>query len=629
MFELCSSFETLQLTMFDTLSVNNVNRMFKGCARLTDLNLSSFKTRNVTNMSALFQDCYALPAVDVTGFLTYSATDMRNMFYNCYALTDVDVTRFQVDKVDYMEYMFAECRSMQVLDLSTWTLKSNVRTANMFLNDYSLTTVFVGEAWNNASIHASYDDNMFLGCTSIKGAGGVGYHTTGTAGTVAGAAFTFNNDRECATIGKYLSAKYLSGTVYWSLDGFGELLFTPIEGTHGNLAPFGRDATGPTGAAITTDIPWRDCVENIRSVKIADSATAIGVSDLESAAGKKNGGSINYMFRNCVNLTTCDLTKFDTGNATSMYGMFENCTSLVSVNISKFSTTNVATFARMFAGSTKLETLNIANFAGPRLESMESMFEGCTKLSTIKFPTAFNTSSTKNMKTVFKNCTSLMSLDLSGFKTEGATHMNGMFENCTALTSVDLRSFDVASALEFSNMFKGCSKLVSANLSTFSATSLQKTDGMFQDCRSLTTVHMPADKAFNGPTLVNIRYMFKNCTSLASIDLNAMDVAGVTGGNGTYYMSEVFDGCTDITSIDISSWNLAASQVQTYRMFYNCRNLVSVYVGSGWKKGSLNGTYSGEMFTGCVNIIGADGSTYRDGAYTYAEVGNNGYLSAK
>jgi surface protein len=42
------------------------------------------------------------------------------------------------------------------------------------------------------------------------------------------------------------------------------------------------------------------------------------------------------MFTKCSNLTSLDVSNFDTSNVTNMYGMFDECDSLISLDLSNF-----------------------------------------------------------------------------------------------------------------------------------------------------------------------------------------------------------------------------------------------------------------------------------------------------
>ena len=72
--------------------------------------------------------------------------------------------------------------------------------------------------------------------------------------------------------------------------------------------------------------------------------------------------SINYLFRNCSNLISVDLSQFDISNITSMSNAFYSCTSLTNLDLSNWYTSNVTTMTNMFRNCTSLQTLDIRNF---------------------------------------------------------------------------------------------------------------------------------------------------------------------------------------------------------------------------------------------------------------------------
>ena len=63
------------------------------------------------------------------------------------------------------------------------------------------------------------------------------------------------------------------------------------------------------------------------------------------------------------------------------------------------------------------------------------------------------------MYSMFTNCSSLTSLDLSSFDTSNVTNIGMMFYNCLSLTSLDLSNFDTSNVTTMSSMFISCSKL--------------------------------------------------------------------------------------------------------------------------------------------------------------------------
>ena len=123
---------------------------------------------------------------------------------------------------------------------------------------------------------------------------------------------------------------------------------------------------------------------------------------------------MSNMFGYCSNLTTLDVSNFDTSNfdtskVTSMDSMFNDCYRLTTLNLSNLDTSNVENMGSMFQDCTKLTTLNLSNFDTSKVTSMASMFNGCYRLT---------------------------SLNLSNFDTSNVEIISNMFYACFELTTV-------------------------------------------------------------------------------------------------------------------------------------------------------------------------------------------------
>ena len=76
---------------------------------------------------------------------------------------------------------------------------------------------------------------------------------------------------------------------------------------------------------------------------------------------KKHLININYIFFECKQLLSIDLSNFNTNNVTNMEYMFYNCSSLTSLNLSNFNTINVTNMGGMFSGLNKEKCKLISN----------------------------------------------------------------------------------------------------------------------------------------------------------------------------------------------------------------------------------------------------------------------------
>lgn len=132
--------------------------------------------------------------------------------------------------------------------------------------------------------------------------------------------------------------------------------------------------------------------------------------------------SLAFMFYECENLVSVDLTKLDTSKTTNMAYMFEYCSSIKELDLSGFNTSGVTNMNSMFAGCTSLKTLDIKGF---------------------------NTSNVRYMYQMFVGCSSLKSLDVSQFTTSKVSNMYGMFYGCTSLEELDLSNFNLKYVTDF------------------------------------------------------------------------------------------------------------------------------------------------------------------------------------
>lgn len=98
--------------------------------------------------------------------------------------------------------------------------------------------------------------------------------------------------------------------------------------------------------------------------------------------------------------------------------MFAGCKELTSVNLSSFNTKKVISFKNMFYNDISLLNIDLSNF---------------------------DTSNTNSIQYMFYKCQSLTSLDLSNFDTSHVGSFSGMFAYCSNLTYIDISNFSTQS----------------------------------------------------------------------------------------------------------------------------------------------------------------------------------------
>ena len=143
-----------------------MSEMFFQCSSLTNLDLSKFDTSEVTDMSYMFSDCNSLTSIDVSTFNTRKVTDMSYMFggyYDVMQLNNIiglNNPNFDTSEVENMENMFRNT-SFQQLDLSNFNTNKVTNMKFMFYGCQQLSTITVGEGWNESNADVT---DMFTDC---------------------------------------------------------------------------------------------------------------------------------------------------------------------------------------------------------------------------------------------------------------------------------------------------------------------------------------------------------------------------------------------------------------------------------------------------------------------------------
>ena len=194
------------------------------------------------------------------------------------------------------------------------------------------------------------------------------------------------------------------------------------------------------------------------------------------------------------------------------------------------------------------------------------LFQKFVNLKTIDFGNCFVTSSVTRMSGMFDGCSSLISLDLSGFDTSSVTGMYAMFFGCSNLISLDLTGFDTSCVTTMASMFSGCSSLTALDLASFDTSSVTTMESMFYECKSLVSLNLTN---FDTSSVTRMDFMFEKCNSLTSLDLSSFDTSNVT------YMNWMFSWCSSLTSLNLSRFD-ASAVAGMYGMFYGCDNLPNI-----------------------------------------------------
>lgn len=359
---------------------------------------------------------------------------------------------------------------------------------------------------------------------------------------------------------------------------------------------------------------------------------------------------VQRMFRGCSKLSEVNFSNVPQ-NITNTSSAFEGCSSLERVTTSSVDDDAITTLPLviandMFNGCSSLTEINLPLNVDERLTDCERMFSGCEKITNVDFLS--NNVRPVNVKGMFRNCKSLISLDdnIIGFN-KVRDDISETFYGCIALTgditinegksiksavrafsytenlnSVTFVDNDLSNLISATEMFKKSNVNVT-NLNQIVKSGLNNlimADSMFEDYKNLTTFItdgcadiVAMNRMFAGnenlTTVVfnntcddveELEETFLNCTSLQTLTLSVPNVVklinpfgGVTSLTDAEYLFSNHNSLLTVSG-DYSSFTTA------FGMFENCYSLQTVQM----KVTNLETANS--MFQNCSSLTSVD-----------------------
>lgn len=276
-------------------------------------------------------------------------------------------------------------------------------------------------------------------------------------------------------------------------------------------------------------------------------------------------------------------------------------------------TSAVENMGSMFSNCTSLETLDLSSFNTEKVTNMSEMFVGSTNLRTINLPKGFIGSNVTDLNGMFRGCASLTELDLSGSNAEKVKDMCKMFYGCVALSNLNLSGFKTGSVTDMRYLFSSCQSLESLDLSGFNTENVTSMESMFSQCSSLRSLDL---SSFNTSKVIGMNLMFYMCTNLESIDLSSFDTENLQ------QMDHMFYSCRKLEMLDLSSF-ATPNMTSMLSAFNNCKNLKTIYVTSAFTTDKV--TEGRSAFAGCVNLPNYNPDKT---GVEMAHTGAGGYLTA-
>ena len=636
MFWSCSNLTSVNgISDFDTHNVQTFDSMFGDCSKLTSLDLSLWNTGKAMDMTRVFSGCSELASLNISGWVANNVTSFYEMFLNCSKLKEIDVSSFETENAIYLTNMFRGCSSLEKLDLSLFKIAPD--SSGMLAGLDSLKELKLGPSFELVSTNfsSSYVNWTADGVTTYTIAELVTYFDADPAnragtyyalftatlkpGDGSGSDVTVNVPASGYVLPSFAPAGFTAPA--------GKILYQwRLEST--NTVYDMRDtvvlpADGETLTALYTtggtydDVEWRllNSEEDLlignpgaeQTFTYRDSRNDASwpwlsyyyyIKTVQFWNTVHGNGNHDFMFYDCKNLLSADLSNFKTENVQSMSCMFDDDKKLNTLNLTGVNTSNVTNMDYMFGGCEALTStaLDLSGIDTSNVTDIHGMFSGCSGLTSLDL-SGFDTSKVTDMDFLLLGCSNLSSLTLGTWETSQVTDMYKLFSGCSYLTSLDLSGWDVKNVTSMQEMFYDCSGLTSLKLDGWNTTSLQNMSSTFANCTGLDTLDL---SSFDTSNVTTMHYLFEGCTQLENLDISSFDTAKVES------MGDMFYGCVSLKELDLSTFN-TSNVFNMDDMFKDCSGLTSLIL-TGWD--TSNVYYMNSMFYGCSSLTELDASSF-------------------
>lgn len=625
MFFGCGKLRTIDVKKFDTRNVTDMSYMFAGCQYVMSLDVDKFNTENVTDMSYMFDACQFITQLNVSGFDTRKVIDMRGMFGDCKKLRSLDLRNFTIDEVTDMSDMFRhDSVLVRIYANQDWGQSSTLTASdNMFYGCPQLTGG-AGTGYDEANVDATY-------ARPDAGEGKEGYFTqiaeiyaTWDEGTTT-LTLRFGNDREAD-----------NGVTEWNVYS-DKATKVVLDASMKKAEPTSTKEWFRSFAVLGT-IEHLDYLNtyNVKDMSYmfagCSSLTVLNVNGFSVSWVETAEGMFSY----CQSLTTiwCDHNWNENLHDKNTANMFLGSTALIggkgtTYDAAYVTSARACTDSNLRYGYFTAMPTSGADLSGNELyavlesdnktltiryDKQRTSLGGSTEwykysstsgyhITEVVFQQAVENAMPTSTEDWFRNFSDLEQITgIEYLNTEYVTSMSGMFKNCSSLTSLDVSNFNTQNVTDMGFMFSDCSVLTALDLSRFDMRKVTIMYNMFENCESLTELDI---KEFDTREVTNMTMLFAGCKNLTELDVTKLNTSNVEDMMGMFYQ------CEKLTTLDVSNFKMDHIK-SLMGMFYGCKSLTTIWCNDDWSKLPLL-TYHNDMFTECPALVGGNGTVYDEG----------------
>ena len=577
MFSYFKKINNFRLKGIDTSNVTNMNHMFYVIESMVEVDVSKFNTSKVTDMSYMFagsenwgtwrNEVNLIKSIKgLNKFNTSNVTTMKAMFHNAQELESVDVSSFDTSKVTDMSYMFSGYIKQNGNNLYGDVFNDDKLGLNILSEINGLENFNTSKVTDMSYMFAANRDLNTLNLSN--------FNTT----KVISMEGMFSNFRSLSSVD---ISKFNTNNV--------TNMSWMFAGNAYNFFHYNKNSGGDFYGNSLTEIVGLDKLNtsNVTTMKgmfyLATNLSSVDVSNFNT--GKVT--DMSYMFsgyytghcerKNKLNIIGLD--KLNTSNVTTMKGMFAVNSSLGDLDLSNFDTSKVTDMSYMFHALKGTDTINLSSFITNKVTDMTYMFSGYwhanrgdyNSISNIIGLSNFNTSNVTSMKGMFYGIPNITSLNLTNFNTSKVTDMSYMFSgvrvagNSSAYPNnfteiIGLNQLNTSKVTNMSNMFACNSSLENVDLSNFNTSNVTNMSYMFADELGVTTIDISNFDTSKVTTMKGLFRGFKDdawwknkpSTLKNIIGLNSLNTSKVTD------MSYMFYGMNNIDSLNLTNFDTSS-----------------------------------------------------------------------
>ncbi len=498
-----------------------------------------------------------------------------------------------------MSRMFFYCANLETLDLSGFDTRNVGDMSNMFSCCTNLRTIFVGDNWSTKSLKQSYD--MFYGCKRICGAKGTRLKEAPYDSQYA---VIDGVDGKLGYLTRVDQKPYLP-KAYAVLEDSTLTLYYGENKPNNKKIYFIGEYMGDENriATVVFDKSFKNyyptsCAhwfEGLKNLKI--------IRGMKEYLNTQYVVYMDYMFADCENLDSLDLSSFHTSRTKYMGALVQFCQNLKYINLSSFNTANVYDMSRMFYGCSSLEILDLSSFNTQKVKWTNFMFYRCFELKNIFVSDNWRIND-DNMY-MFSGCYKLRGGQgysrHNWYMDSDYAHIDGGKSNPGLLTKAGQKPYKP----------KEYAVLIDSTLTFYYGENVPTgtnvyVPGCYRNA-SKKIKHVIFDESFKKFAPLSCSGWFCDCDSL--IDIKGLEYLNT---QNVVDMSSMFESCRSLKILDLSGFDTHNVTDMRY-MFRWCDNLKTIYVGDNWNTNLVKNAW--ELFYRC-SVVGGEG-TYNYSQYRY------------